>query len=774
MQMLCGILAVLGISAVGYSGEITFENARLKAVLGEDAVWRSVVSKATGEDYCATGRPTPIAAVRIGPEFCVANHASMEGDKLRLRFNGCDTELTFSVATDKDWVVFRLASLSGTRPKRTTPPIDPSYERTPTDPRMPGPFAIMDGRRQADVELLRLTVSVTEHVGPRLTAAWNDRDAVCVRAVNMQTDGVAAIKDGATELAACGQDSPGPKLEGSAAALVVGPTGELPKILERLATEYNLPRNSQDGTMSKDLPTARQSYWFLTFGEKDADRVIDCCRQSGIRQVFMASWAWCFSPGHYSINTRSYPDGIESLRRTVAKLHDAGILVGMHCFASKAAKSDPYCTPIPDRRFWVDRTTNVAEDVGADATDIRTTSDLREWPGSPIASQKEWEGEVTRHQDVFIDDETIRYKTIGPEGKWDTFLGCQRGFNGTKRAEHKTGVAARHYGIDGCVPGYIVDQETNLLDEMTTRLADVFNACDFDMVYFDGGEDVIRPRFNYYVSKFQATAMAKFRKRPLIHMGTIMTHNLWHSFTRAATVDVYDSSGYSEHRPSVKQHIDRSVRYMLLTNDDMTPGELGWFGIWPKGKNREGLQLDQIEYLMAKSLAYNAPISLQTWFDAMAAHPLTPAILQIVRVYEQLRHDGKIDAKQRERLAELGKDYAFVPSGDPAKPARFVEIKALPGVAGNAELRAWIGPFENDVIVTVWHETGRKGQLAIACNNFTATDIEGQPIALTTADGKSAVPLGPMRTMLRFSGKTPEAVASLLTSAQCELARAAQ
>ena len=54
----------------------------------------------------------------------------------------------------------------------------------------------------------------------------------------------------------------------------------------------------------------------------------------------------------------------------------------------------------------------------------------------------------------------------------------------------KAGSAARHYGVDGCVPGYIIDQETDLLDEATTRLAGIFNACGFDMVYFDGGEDV--------------------------------------------------------------------------------------------------------------------------------------------------------------------------------------------------------------------------------------------------------------------------------------------
>jgi hypothetical protein len=770
MRILYCVLALLWLPAFGDAAEIVFENARLKAVLGEDAAWRSVVSKATGQEYCSPDRPTPMAAVHIDSRFCLADRASMVDDRLLVKFSGCDTELTYTVAVDKDWIVFRLNGVAGTRPKRLTPPIDPSYVRIPTDPRMPAIFSTMDGRRQADVELVRLGITLTEHVGPRLTASWNQRDAICLRAVNMQTDGIGAVKDGITELTACTQDGPGPTLEGSASALVVAPKEELLTILQRLATEYSLPRNDRDGVPSKNLPAARQPYWFLTFGEKDVDRVIECCRRSGINQVFVDSSAWCLGPGHYDINTGEYPDGIESLRHSVARLHKAGILVGMHCYASKIAKNDLYATPIPDRRFWVDRAATVAEDVSAEGAEIHTNTDLREWPGSPVAGQREWENGVICHQDVVIDDEIIRYQSIGPEGKWNTLLGCTRGFGGTKPAAHKAGTTARHYGVDGCVPGYIIDQETDLLDEATTRLADVFNTCDFDMVYFDGGEDVIRPRFNYYVSKFQAAALAKFRKRPLVHMGTIMTHYLWHSFTRAGTVDVYANAGYSGNdKPSVKQHIDVSVRYMLLVNDDMTPGELGWFGIWPKDKHYDGLQLDEIEYLMVKSLAYDAPISLQTTFDQMDAHHLTPAILQIIHTYECLRRDGTVDAKQRERLAELGKDFAIVPGGDPAKPARFVEVKALVGVAGNPELRACIGSLENDVIVTLWHATGRQGQLVIACDGVTATDIEGQSIPVTISNGKTSIVLGPTRTTLRFSKKTPEVVTDLLAGAHCKL-----
>ena len=89
----------------------------------------------------------------------------------------------------------------------------------------------------------------------------------------------------------------------------------------------------------------------------------------------------------------------------------------------------------------------------------------------------------------------------------------------------------------------------------------------------------------------------------------------------------------------------------------MIPGELGWFGIWPKGKNTDGLQLDEIEYLMGKSLAYDAPISLETSFGQMEGHPLTPDILEIVRAYEQLRAAGKVPEAARAELRERARIF---------------------------------------------------------------------------------------------------------------------
>jgi hypothetical protein len=747
MHKALSMAALLVLCAATVQAEIVFENPRFRATLGDDAVWLALVDKATGSDYCEADKRISLATVRVDGKTYGANRASLAGDRLSVAFSGCDTRLIYEVSTADDWIAFRLVEIAGPRPTHVT--------------------------------LLRIGVTITERGGSRLCAAWDDEYAVCLRGINLQTQGSQSRPSGYRLLQATTQDFPGPKLEGAGAALVAAPTGELRAILCRLSAAYDLVRNEGDGVPSKDLPIARQSYWFLRFAESEVDQVIEYCRRSGFRQVMMNSSSWCKSVGHFTFQESRYPDGIESLRRTVAKLHEHGILVGMHTFASKISKTDPYVTPVPNRGFWVDMTATLAADVGPGDATVRTQDDLSQWPGSPVCNRKVWEGHVSKHQEVIVDDEIIRYESIGPEGKWDSFLGCQRGAWGTHAAEHAEGTECRHYGVDGCINGYIIDQESPLFDETTSRLAHVFNYCDFDMVYFDGSEDVDRRRYHYFSANAHAVPMRKFKKRPIIHQGGGFTHGLWHSYTRDSTVDQYpgtylayiNAGGTIRDWPTCKDHIDRSVRRMIACEEEMTPGELGWFGIGPKRGNYDGLQFDEIEYLMCKSLAYNAPISLQTSFARMEAHPLTPDILQIVRRYEQIRLTGKVPQATCHRLKEPGRDFVMLPdvlSAETAAPG-FVRIEELDEVGGTHDVRSLLGPWDGGTVATLWHYWGKEGRLLLDAAGVRAYDVQGNAVAVDEAEGKTAVPVGSRRLLVHFAGTSPDAVRELLTNATVEM-----
>jgi hypothetical protein len=732
-RLLFALQILFGCAAVLHGEGVLFQTKSFRAELGDDAVWQSLTETQSGRSLLGADRKTPITYVQVGGKTYSANSATRDGNELVVGFAGIDTKLQYKIEQADNWVTFRLERIVGTRPQQIT--------------------------------FFRISVGLTDHVGSRLNGAWDEQTAVVLRGANRQTLCRPTVRAESTELTASAQDEPGPKLEGSAASLFVVPTAALRTVMARYAEAYGLPTNTTpDGVASKDTQMARGSYWFLSFAEDEVDQVIDCCRKTGFHQVMLNSGAWCTSSGHYLFSTDRYPDGIESLKRTVDRLHNAGILAGMHCFASKVSKIDPYVTPVPDHRFLVDRTAALADDLSADSTTVRTASDLSQWPGSPVAKQKVWEGTVEKHQEVVIDDEIIQYESIGLDGKWDTFLGCRRGAWGTKAAVHKADTEGRHYAVDGCINGYIIDQETDLLDEVTDRLAEIFNTCGFDMVYFDGCEDVDRRRFDYYAANFQAVAMSKLKKRPIIHKGGGFHHNLWHSFTSSATIDQYPGTylaylragGTIDQWPTCKDHIDRTAKRVVACQDDLIPGELGWFGINPADGEYDGLQYDEVEYLMCKSLAYDSPISLQTSFSRMEQHPLTEDILLLIKRYEALRHHQygripiarfkKLSEDDLERLKTPGRD--FVVDTDLWDAPMAVELTRV--AMSDNDVRVWLGTVGDARLLRLWHSRGRDGELILDANllseSFTVTedlrdDTSGTFKRHLAKEGKIALPV---------------------------------
>ncbi|MBN1442068.1 MAG: carbon-nitrogen hydrolase family protein [Planctomycetes bacterium] len=752
------------------AGDIAIESPRIRLVLGSDGTCRGLIDTSTGRDWCFAQSGLRVIEGTVGGQADRAGSLSFDGWRLTARLEKHATELAYRVATQPDWILFELESVKGPRPDSLT--------------------------------LFRLPVAMAESAGAHLNLAREDGVAACILSARIQSYGRATPRGKWTDLRVVTQDAPGPRLEGAAAALILSPAAEIRGIIHRAATAFGLPTNASGGVPSKELPAAKRSYWFMGFGERDAGRMIEYCERSGIRQVMLNFHSWSTGPGHYPINTRNYPGGLESLKAVIGRLHDAGILIGMHTYASKVKKTDPYVTPVPDKRFWKELEVPLAEGVSPEQTEIRAGGSLAEWPGSPVAKRTSWEGGVAKHREVVIGDEIIRYAAIGPEGRYDTFLACERGAWKTRAASHDAGEAAYHYGVDGCIDGYIIDQETPLLDEVTGRLAEIFNACGFDMVYFDGGEDVDTRRFDYYVTKHQAAAMSKFTKRPIVHMGTVMTHGLWHSFTRAGTADTYmntmrgrmiaqDGAGNArrvteiaggvvrrtveyevrgklERWPTVKEHIDVSVRRAVAMEAALMPAELGWFGIWPENDYSDGLQLDEFEYLMVKSLAYDQPISLQTSFAQMEKHPLTAQILEMARTYEEMRLAGPpLDAATRERLRSLGRDFILVQTGGARE---FAEVREVPDVAGTGDrLRAFAGAWGGGSVATAWH-VARSGKLTldIGPGDVSARTFAGAPVEVENAGGKAAIAIGSGRTTIFADSATPERLFRLLETARFE------
>jgi len=743
-----GLVLLFALPRSTGAAEITVACGRSVLRLSEQAVPLSLVLKPENVECLNKRWQEPLAEAQSADGvWHPANALRQEGETLELGFKDTDTTVSLAVETPGEWIALRVVRVGGARPKA--------------------------------VRFVMLDSGFTETVGRRLNIGWNKDHALCVMAVSPLTDTlvsgqtqvtlqetIAAVNRGDggavphVRLTASVQDAPGPKMEGAAAAIIACRTPDFRRVAREVSHAYGLLTNeTADGTPVKDTEMVRGSYFFVSAGLKDADRLISLCRETGIRQVLLDSGAWCSSPGHYTINTQNFPNGIADLKAFVGRLKAAGITAGMHCFGSKIKKTDAYVSPVPDGRFWRQFEGVLAAGVDAKQTAIKTGTCLADWPGSSKVAKAYWEGGVEKHREVVIGREVIRYQAIGPEGVWDTFMGCERGAWKTVPAPHDAKAPFYHYGVDGCINGYIVDLDTSLPDEMHARLAEIFNTCGFGMVYFDGGEDVDRRRFDYNVSKFQTSVMRRFN-RPVIHMGTIMTHRLWHSFSRGATVDTYLNTlddaiigGRPAAKwPTVREHIDRSVEYMLSLRADMMPGELGWFGVWPRqkrnGREIEGLQLDEVEYLLCRSVAFDCPVSLQTSFEKIGRHPLSPQILRLVKEYETARMARQFSEATKAPMREPGRDFTLLLRQGYAP----VLVPVRPVTCGNSsDVHAMVGSFEGGSVATFWHAVGR-ANVTLGLSPFVArvADFDDQRVvALKSADEKLMLPVTTGRLTLR-------------------------
>jgi hypothetical protein len=174
---------------------------------------------------------------------------------------------------------------------------------------------------------------------------------------------------------------------------------------------------------------------------------------------------------------------------------------------------------------------------------------------------------------------------------------------------------------------------------------------------------------------------------------------------------------------------------------------------------------------MCKSLAYNAPISLQTSFARMEAHPLTPDILEIVRRYEQTRLSESVPEATCQRLKAQGKDFVMLPDAlvGEGSASVFVEVEELAEVAGTHDVRSFLGPWDGGTIATLWHYLGKEGRLSLDAAGVRAYDLQGTAVAVENADGKTAVPVDNRRLLVHFAGMSPDAVREILSNAAIQM-----
>jgi hypothetical protein len=417
---------------------------------------------------------------------------------------------------------------------------------------------------------------------------------------------------------------------GSKIALFGSAETDALETLGKIEIAEGLPHPMIDGEWGKRARSAAAAYMIMGFNEKNIDRAIDYTKQAGLRYLYhdgpFKTW------GNFELND-GFPNGREGLKKIVDKAEAQGIIVGAHTLSNFITTNDPYVTPVPDDRLAKVGSSQLTSDINASQKAI------------PIASPdffKQMQNNSLKT--VQVGTELIRYGAVSAEAPWK-LLDCQRGAYGTTAAAHQSesriSLLADH--------GYKVFlTNAQLGDEMAGNIADLYNETGLRQISFDGVEGNRSTGMGNYgeilFTKAWYDGLSDDIKSHYIADASRTTHYFWHIYTRMN----WGEPWYAGFRESQTEYRLKNQAYFQR---NYMPGMLGWFSMRPT------TSIEDIEWMLARSAAFNAGYAFVTNFDALEKNGYTDQILNAIGEWEKARMADVFSADQHERMEDISKEF---------------------------------------------------------------------------------------------------------------------
>jgi hypothetical protein len=311
----------------------------------------------------------------------------------------------------------------------------------------------------------------------------------------------------------------------------------------------------------------------------------------------------------------------------------------MHCFASKVSKRDPYVTPVPDGRLAKVGSSVLTEDVDPGQTEI------------PVESPDFFGQSENDHlHTAMIGQELVRYEKVSGSPPW-RLLNCRRGAWGTKAAPHRRGSAVGKLA-DHAYKVFLTDADLGA--EVAERIAALFNSCGLRQISFDGLEGNRSTGMGNYgevlFTKAWWDGLSEDIKRHAIIDASRTSHFFWHIYSRMN----WGEPWYAGFRESQTEYRLKNQAYFQR---NLMPGMLGWFSL------RENTSVEDIEWMLARSAAFDAGYALVAGEKALEANGRTDEILGLIGEWERARMAGAFSDGQRERMKDIANEFQLRRTG---------------------------------------------------------------------------------------------------------------
>ena len=592
-------------------GPIVIESAHFQYIISAQAQNLAFIDRGTGIDYLKQDKPSVCAMVLYKGTEYPATSVSLANNRLTIEFGQINTNAVLRIESKDLYVRFAVESLTNDNIE----------------------------------SLVFLNVPLT------LKGLPAEPFGACAMSLNLITY-VKRLPVLQTTLQASCWAKFG--MKGAKVAIVAMPVADILNALKQVLTDADeMPHCTVAGPWAHDIPFNRGSYIF-NFGaltESNVDEWIAMAKSFGATQIDHHGNSNFFRFGDFVLDPKKWPEGWDTYRRIVKRLHDAGIGSIFHTYSFFIDQKSKYVTPVPDKRLDAFRTFTLGNDMDADTTEITVNESTQ---GMTTITGLSWGPEAGKHNSVLlhVGDEIISFGAVSQEPPW-RFTKLRRGVFGTKAARHRKGAKVRH--LKECYGLLVPDPESTLFAEIAKNHADIVNSCNFDGIYLDAidGSDILRGVEEdwYWAEKF-VFEIQKRLKKPVGMEYSSMPHKCWQFRSR---YQAWDSP-----RRGHKRFID--IHAASINSGQLLPLHLGWWRLCkfdpPQG---EPSYSDVIEYVGAKLIGWDAGISCTTAIDrdSIAEVPLYGRAVDILRICNELRDSNAFDETVKAKLREPGKEFSL-------------------------------------------------------------------------------------------------------------------
>jgi hypothetical protein len=251
---------------------------------------------------------------------------------------------------------------------------------------------------------------------------------------------------------------------------------------------------------------------------------------------------------------------------------------------------------------------------------------------------------------VMIGTELLQYTGVSETEPW-RLLGCERGAFGTRAAPHPAGEEISTLA-DHAYRVLLTDAE--LGREMATNIARFFNETGVRQISFDGLEGNRSTGMgNYGEILFTTTWYENLSPAIRSHYiadASRTSHYFWHIYSRMN----WGEPWYAGFRESQTEYRLKNQAYFRR---NLMPGMLGWFQMRPT------TTLEDVEWMLARSAAFDAGYGFVTGYEALETNGLTDQILAAIGCWERARMAGAFTPDQKRRMEDVAAEFHLEETG---------------------------------------------------------------------------------------------------------------